>query len=84
MNKKIYELIEEDFYKDEQHINTYLFNDRGQALAKLKKLREKFISENDLDNYNIDIDDEDEFDVYEKGFYDTNRYVLYITEKEIL
>lgn len=78
-----YELFIEDTFCGEQHTNTLLFDTREKAIAKLKELRDDFAKENDLTDYNIDMDTEDEFDCYEQGFYNSNRFVVYIVESEV-
>lgn len=46
-------------------------------------MRDSFIKDNDMTNYNIDEDDDDCFDCYLKGEYSVDRFVCYILEEEI-
>lgn len=86
MKNKIYALVEEDYFYGEQHNNFYLFDTKEKAKEELKRKRDWFIESNNVneERFVIDADCEDEYDVYENGNYNTNRYVLYISEKEIM
>lgn len=83
MNNKVYALVEQDFYYGEQHYSEELFYTKDDAIKRLNVLRQCFKNNNDMDDYIIDADIEDEFDCYLDGWYLNDRYILYITEKEI-
>lgn len=85
MKNKVYVLYIEDYFYGEQHFDVYLFDTREKAREYLKFLKNEFYkdNENDMENRIIDMDTEDEFDCYLDGWYDSDRYVLYIIEREI-
>lgn len=85
MKNKIYTLIEEDCFYGEQHFNVELFDTLEKARECLKEMKEKFYKEysDNMKDRTIDANTEDEFDCYLNGWYFSDRYVLYIVEKEI-
>lgn len=83
MENKVYVLCIEDCFYGEQHFDVYLFDTREKAREYLKFLKNEFYKDNDMKDRIIDANTEDEFDCYLQGWYSSDRYVLYIIEKEI-
>ena len=74
----------EDCFQGEQHYSVELFNCEEKAKNRLKVLRDDFFANNNMEDYNIDMDMDDEFDVYMPGFYSFDRYCLYITQQDLM
>ena len=83
MENKVYVLCVEDCCYGEQHFDVYLFDTREKAREYLKFLKNEFYKDNDMKDRIIDDNTEDAFDCYLQGWYNTDRYVLYIIEREI-
>lgn len=85
MKNKVYVLYIEDCFYGEQHFDVYLFDAREKARARLQELKDEFYENygDDMKDRVIDANIEDEFDCYLQGWYSSDRYVLYIIEKEI-
>ena len=83
MKNKVYVLCIEDCCYGEQHFDVYLFDTREKAQEYLKFLKNEFYKDNDMKDRIIDDNTEDAFDCYLQGWYNTDRYVLYIIEREI-
>lgn len=81
---KIYVLNIEDFYDGVSHFDVELFDSEEKAINRLKDLKIRFFNEYDIEDYNIDVDTDFELDVYLKGFYDEDRYCLYITTQDLM
>lgn len=74
----------EDYFQGEQHYSVELFDSEEKAKNRLKVLRDDFFTNNNMEDYNIDMDIDDEFDVYMQGFYNFDRYCLYITKQDLM
>lgn len=85
MKNKVYVLCIEDYFAGEQHFDVALFDTREKAQARLQELKDEFYENygDDMKDRMIDANTEDEFDCYLQGWYNTDRYVLYIIEREI-
>ena len=85
MKNKVYVLHIEDCFYGEQHFDIELFDTREKAQARLQELKDEFYENygDDMKDRMIDANTEDEFDCYLQGWYNTDRYVLYIIEREI-
>lgn len=85
MENKVYVLYIEDCCYGEQHFDVYLFDTLEKARARLQELKDEFYENysDDMKDRIIDANTEDEFDCYLQGWYSSDRYVLYIIEKEI-
>lgn len=74
----------EDCFQGEQHYSVELFDSEEKAKNRLKVLRDDFFANNNMEDYNIDMDNDDELDVYLQGFYNFDRFCLYITEQNLM
>lgn len=83
MKNKVYALMIEDCFYGEQRFNVELFDTLEKARECLQEMKENFYNEYDMKDRIIDVNTEDEFDCYLQGWYSSDRYVLYIIEKEI-
>ena len=82
-------LLDNKINKETQETDVMLFSNLELAQQKLLELKDNFMREikNDIDNYAIEDNSDDEFlasfSAYENGFYDENHFELTIYQREL-
>ena len=85
--ERVYILIEDDKYENGSNFCVYAFETPEKARQKLIFLKEKFMESNNIEDYCVDDNSDEElasFSAYKAGFYDENHFDLTVYQRDIL